>query len=91
MEVIRWEKNNQLKQKKERCVVRYNEMTKEYKFYNKTSLCRDEGFDISSINKCIRGILKHSYGYKWFLVDDFVNFLLNEEVELCEESSQQQF
>lgn len=84
-------KEQPIKTKKERCVVRYNEITKEYKFYNKTSLCRDEGFDISSINKCIRGILKHSYGYKWFLVDDFVNFLLNEEVELCEGNSQQQY
>lgn len=68
------------KNKKEHEVIRYDEKTKQYKFYKMKSIAKDDGFDESSIGKCCKGQRKSHGGYRWFYLNDFVNFLMNTEV-----------
>ena len=63
--------------KKEHEVVRYDEKTKQYKFYKMKSLAKDDGFDESCISKCCKKQRKTHKGYYWFYLNDFIDFLIN--------------
>lgn len=73
-------KDKKMTVKKERGVIKYNEKTKSYTFYPTSSSTEKDGFDGSCVCKCCKGQRNSHGGYKWFFVNDFINFLMEGEV-----------